>query len=74
MSGQRVISYTTVWSLYFRRRTADLSVRQRRLVLLLRELIGTDLAILPGVVRMEILSGIAAGQRSDSGSNEVGKP
>lgn len=49
---------TTIWSLALRRRKKDLSAHERGLVHLLRELIVADRAVLLGVVRQELLSGI----------------
>jgi hypothetical protein len=54
----RVIVDTSVWSLALRRRAKDLSHTQRGLELLLRDLIIAGDAVLLGVVRQEILTGI----------------
>jgi predicted nucleic acid-binding protein len=54
----RVIVDNSVWSLALRRQRKELSHGQRALVLLLREMIIEGDAILLGVVRQEVLSGI----------------
>ena len=56
----RVIVDTSVWSLALRRQRKELSHGERALVLLLREMIIEGDAILLGVVRQEVLSGISS--------------
>lgn len=56
----RVIVDTSVWSLALRRQRKDLSPQQKSLVLLLRDLIVIGDAILLGVVRQELLTGMAS--------------
>lgn len=53
---------TTIWSLALRRRASNLSQDETRLVTRLRELLESGDAILLGVIRQEILSGV---RRSD---------
>jgi hypothetical protein len=55
-----VIVDTSVWSLALRRQRKDLSPQQKSLVLLLRDLIVIGDAILLGVVRQELLTGMAS--------------
>src|SRR5581483_12409534 len=50
---------TSVWSLFLRRRRVDLSAAERRIVRTTRELVRDGHAVLIGVVRQELLSGIA---------------
>jgi len=59
----RVVVDTTIWSLALRRTSKQLNPRERELVLLLRSLVARGLAILPGMVRAELLSGIDTGRR-----------
>lgn len=56
--ASRVVVDTSIWSLFFRRQRGDLSAPQRRTVLLLRDLIVEGRAVLLGVVRQELLSGV----------------
>lgn len=56
----RVIVDTSVWSLALRRRRKDLSPRQRATVLLLREMIVQGDAVLLGIVRQELLTGVTS--------------
>ncbi len=53
-----VLIDTSVWSLAFRRKTADLTSTERALVLELTELIGESRARIIGLIRQELLSGI----------------
>src|SRR4051812_43038298 len=53
-----VIVDTSVWSLALRRRRRDLSPAQREGELLLRDMIVTGEALLLGVVRQELLTGL----------------
>ena len=54
----RVIVDTSVWSLLLRRRPRDLTEQQVRWVAALRNLIVDGRAVLVGMVRQELLSGI----------------
>lgn len=54
----RVLVDTSVWSLALRRRPKDLSAEERACVFLLRDLIVREDALLLGVVRQELLSGV----------------
>jgi predicted nucleic acid-binding protein len=54
----RIVIDTSAWSFFLRRKPSDLTSSQRRLLLLMREVISEGRAILPGVVRQELLSGI----------------
>jgi hypothetical protein len=54
----RVIVDTSVWSLFIRRRSKDLSSRERRIVFAMRRLIADGLTVLIGVGRQELLTGI----------------
>jgi predicted nucleic acid-binding protein len=56
----RVIVDTSVWSLALRRQRKDLSRGERSLVLLLRDIIVQGDAVLLGIVRQELLSGISS--------------
>jgi predicted nucleic acid-binding protein len=62
----RVVVDTSVWSLALRRQRRDLTPAQRGLSLLLRDLIVDGDAVLLGVVRMELLTGIAPQQAFDA--------
>ena len=53
-----VLIDTSVWSLAFRRKAADLSPAERALVAELTELIGEGRARIIGLIRQELLSGI----------------
>jgi len=54
----RVVVDTSIWSLAFRRRASDLSPGETALVRELQRLIEPGNAVLLGVVRQEVLSGI----------------
>jgi predicted nucleic acid-binding protein len=54
----RVIVDTSVWSLALRRRKRQLSARQRTMAIELRDMIVDGRAILLGIVRQELLTGI----------------
>ncbi len=54
----RVVVDTSAWSLFLRRRRRDLGPGERRLILFLRKLIADGSAMLPGVARQELLSGV----------------
>lgn len=54
----RVVVDTCVWSLFLRRRPQVLSGVERRLISVMRELIADGRAIIVGVVRQELLSGL----------------
>lgn len=56
----RVIVDTSVWSLALRRRRKDLSPPHRATVLLLREMIVQGDAVLLGIVRQELLTGVTS--------------
>ena len=56
----RVIVDTSVWSLALRRRRKNLSPRQRATVLLLHEMIVQGDAVLLGIVRQELLTGVTS--------------
>ena len=66
MRPERVVVDTTVWSLMLRRRGKDLLAADRATVKHLRDLVTSDRAILLGMVRMELLSGIASLSTFDS--------
>lgn len=53
---------TSVWSLALRRRRKDLSSRERAIVLVLRDLIVRGDAVLLGIVRQELLTGVTSPQ------------
>jgi predicted nucleic acid-binding protein len=57
----RVIVDTSVWSLALRRRRRDLAPPERAMTLLLRDMIVEGDAVLLGVVRQEVLTGIPPG-------------
>ena len=54
-----VIVDTSVWSLGLRRKRKDLAAAEKRLNAELKELILNGEVILPGVIRQELLTGIA---------------
>ena len=54
----RVVVDTCVWSLFLRRRPQVISVAERRLMIVMRRLIADGRAIIVGVVRQELLSGL----------------
>ena len=58
-----VLVDTPVWSLALRRRRGELNARERRVTLMLAELIREGRAQLMGVVRQELLSGIREEER-----------
>jgi predicted nucleic acid-binding protein len=58
----RVVVDTSIWSLALRRQRKRLSLPQRSLVLLLKDLIVSGDAILLCVVRQELLTGISSEQ------------
>lgn len=53
-----IIVDTSVWSLGLRRKRKELAPHQKALVFHLRELITLGQAVMPGVVRQELLTGI----------------
>ena len=55
----RVIVDTNIWSLALRRRAKKLSSDERALVAECKELVGEGRAVLLGVVRQEVLSGVS---------------
>jgi predicted nucleic acid-binding protein len=57
--GLGVLVDTPIWSLALRRKSSDLSARESALTSALTDLIRSDKAQLLGVVRQELLSGIA---------------
>ena len=59
----RLLVDTTIWSLALRRPSANLSAGEQRLVGVLEELIRDGRVVMIGLVRQEILSGIAAESR-----------
>jgi predicted nucleic acid-binding protein len=59
----KVLVDTSVWSLALRRKEADLSPQNRKLVTALRELIQEGRAQIIGSVRQELLSGIREPER-----------
>jgi predicted nucleic acid-binding protein len=61
----RVVVDTCVWSFFLRRTPANLSAAQRRLRMLMRQLIADGRTILTGPVRQELLSGIREGSAFD---------
>ncbi|MGA7684336.1 MAG: PIN domain-containing protein [Terriglobales bacterium] len=56
---------TSIWSLALRRKSADLSAREKSLTLALAELIRDGRAQLIGLVRQELLSGIREPEKFD---------
>lgn len=58
-----VLVDTSVWSLALRRKNADLSAHQQRLVIALTELIQEGRAHIIGSIRQELLSGIREPER-----------
>jgi predicted nucleic acid-binding protein len=58
-----VLVDTSVWSLALRRKSGDLSARERDLSVALAELIREGRAQIVGVVRQELLSGIREAER-----------
>jgi predicted nucleic acid-binding protein len=54
-----IIVDTSVWSLGLRRQRKDLTPAQKSLVFQLKELIIHGDAVMPGVVRQELLTGVA---------------
>jgi predicted nucleic acid-binding protein len=61
----RVVIDTCVWSFFLRRKPKDLAADQKRLILQVRQLIGRGQAVLTGVVRQELLTGMQAGDPFD---------
>jgi predicted nucleic acid-binding protein len=59
----KVLVDTSVWSLALRRKDADLSPQDRKLVTALRELIQEGRAQIIGSIRQELLSGIREAER-----------
>lgn len=55
----RVLVDTTIWSLAFRRRSAGRNSEEARLVKTWEELVRDDRIVLLGLIRQEMLSGIA---------------
>jgi len=53
-----VLIDTSIWSLALRRRSADLNPQEVKIDQELRELVGEGRAVVVGVVRQEVLSGI----------------
>lgn len=60
-----VLVDTPIWSLALRRKSADLSAREKSLTLALAELIREGRAQLIGMVRQELLSGIREPEKFD---------
>ena len=58
-----VLVDTPIWSLALRRRASHLSPAEAQLVAEWRELVRQDRAVLLGIVRQEVLSGIASEQQ-----------
>jgi hypothetical protein len=67
----RVIVDTSVWSLALRRRAKNLSPSQKALTFLLRDLVIDGDAILLGIVRQELLTGIADARTFESLSEHL---
>ena len=66
-----VLVDTSIWSLALRRKSADLSAREKSLTLALAELIREGRAQLIGVVRQELLSGIREPDKFDQLRNHL---
>lgn len=66
-----VLVDTSIWSLALRRKSADLSTREKSLTLALAELIREGRAQLIGVVRQELLSGIREPEKFDQLRNHL---
>jgi predicted nucleic acid-binding protein len=62
---------TSIWSLALRRKSADLSAREKSLTLALAELIRDGRAQLIGLVRQELLSGIREPEKFDQLRNHL---
>lgn len=60
-----VLVDTSIWSLALRRKSPDLSAREKSLTLALGELIREGRAQLIGLVRQELLSGIREAEKFD---------
>lgn len=54
----RIVVDTSAWSFFLRRSPTDLTPAQRRLRMLIRDIVSEGRALLTGVVRQELLSGI----------------
>jgi hypothetical protein len=66
-----VLVDTSVWSLALRRKSRDLNPDERLIVAELTELVGEGRAIIVGIVRQELLSGIRFAAQFEKLRNEI---